>query len=698
MDTTIGAHRGAGDPSLLQDSSAITESATQQDVATVAVTSNQGAASAQPASTTTSGLPPMMTTPDHPLVLTTSDHPPLMATSENPSANATSIQAAATPSHQTHSNQPDISLIFQTLLGRIDELARGTASRLDDLAHSQIACNNRINELQTVEFGASKSRQIDIIPQLQRTLFDDLPTPNTGLGQQPLTQVNNVPTSVTGPRLDRSNHLDDQQAQVTSYPQIASREIRHRDEEIEEMRAQLAHMNSRVHQAISAAPEIDRVLRETQNTPFSLRLLSIHVRHPKKIKLPTYNGTSDPKEYLTAFSIAVGRANFSPEERDAGLCQLFVENLSGVALNWFSRLEANSIDNYNQLSTAFLKHYSIYIQQSTSNADLWTLAQEPTESLRSFFAKFRAIVSRITVLDEAAVLALRNGFWHESKFRKELMKNKPPTLEDALHRANTFIEIEEDNAAFAKKYAATKKSSSKDKETGEHHEPRQHYDQAYKDSKNRRGSNYHVSDQASNRSTGRPARDDGRSKEAQAYCSYHKSKTHTTEECRHLQEYLLTKYNRDRDSSLKDQQNVSAPKNEGERFRLVKEERDRQQGQKRPNEQPNADMEAQKRTCNDRDNEQKRERTPPPRRVINVIMGGLQTCKDSVRSIKEYERRTLTSQKWGTSSSIEAKKAENYEISFTEEDTTGLDKPHNDPLVVELRIGDCEVTRVLVDT
>ncbi|KAF2578182.1 hypothetical protein F2Q68_00003311 [Brassica cretica] len=75
----------------------------------------------------------------------------------------------------------------------------------------------------------------------------------------------------------------------------------------------------------------------------------------------------------------------------------------------------------------------------------------------------------------------------------------------------------------------------------------------------------------------------------------------------------------------------------GERFRQVKEERDRQHGQKCSNEQTNADTEAHKRARDDRNNEQKRERTPPPRRVINVIMGGLQTCKDSVRSIKEYE-------------------------------------------------------------
>ena len=83
-----------------------------------------------------------------------------------------------------------------------------------------------------------------------------------------------------------------------------------------------------------------------------------------------------------------------------------MENLSRLTLGWFSRLEAHSIDNYNQLSMSFLKHYSLFIQQSATNVDLWTLAQEPTETLRSYIEKFRAIISRITVLDEAAVLAL----------------------------------------------------------------------------------------------------------------------------------------------------------------------------------------------------------------------------------------------------------------------------------------------------
>ncbi|KAF3567904.1 hypothetical protein DY000_02013926 [Brassica cretica] len=301
-------------------------------------------------------------------------------------------------------------------------------SHFDDLAHSQIICNNRINELQYVEISASRSQQVDITPRLQRVLFNDLPTPVTGSGHHRSIQANDLRAPIASSGQQHQNHVNESSApiidsgqqrpgNITNFLQITNKETQHRDDDIEEIRAQLQNMNSKVHQATSTAPEIDRVLRETQNTPFTTRLLK-------------------PDEY-----------------------------------------------------------------------------------------------------------------------------NKP----------------------------------------------RQHYDKAYRDGKNRKASNYQISDQPSNRSTGNTA----------------------TIGSHHLKTSKTTKH-----------------QNEGERFRQVKEERDRQHGQKRPSEQTNADTEAHKRTRDDRNNEQKREKTPPPRHVINVIMGGLQTCKDSVRSIKEYKRKTSTSQKW----------------------------------------------------
>ncbi|KAH0876891.1 hypothetical protein HID58_064285 [Brassica napus] len=229
--------------SLEDKTSAVTEPTSQSDVPTSATTDHPGATSAQlaamtisdhPANTstpvaTTSDKPSMLATSDHqantstlvattskkPSMLATSDHqantstqPFMVATSALPAAVTISLHPAGTMSNTKtmYSTQPDISLIFQTLLGRIDELARGTTSRLEDLAHSQIICNNRINELQSVEIGAPRSQQVDITPRLQRVLFNDVPTPATGPGQHRSIQANDLHAPIASSGQQHQTH------------------------------------------------------------------------------------------------------------------------------------------------------------------------------------------------------------------------------------------------------------------------------------------------------------------------------------------------------------------------------------------------------------------------------------------------------------------------------------------------------------
>lgn len=123
-------------------------------------------------------------------------------------------------------------------------------------------------------------------------------------------------------------------------------------------------MNSKVHRAISSAPEIERVLEETKKTSFTERIINTPVKHMGKIKFPTYEEKSDSCHYITAFTIAMGRTQFSDEERDAGYSQIFVENLNGAVFSWFSRLEAKSVDNFHQ--TLLLVHRKKVRQTPTS--------------------------------------------------------------------------------------------------------------------------------------------------------------------------------------------------------------------------------------------------------------------------------------------------------------------------------------------
>ncbi|KAF8102778.1 hypothetical protein N665_0195s0015 [Sinapis alba] len=77
---------------------------------------------------------------------------------------------------------------------------------------------------------------------------------------------------------------------------------------------------------------------------------------------------------------------------------------------------------------------------------------------------------------------------------------------------------------------------------------------------------------------------------------------------------------------------------------------------------------------------------------LNVIMGGLPPCGDSVRAVKNYRRHATTSQKW----LLQIK--DDHQITFSASDTHGLHTPHNDPLLIDIGIGDCQVTKILIDT
>jgi len=79
-----------------------------------------------------------------------------------------------------------------------------------------------------------------------------------------------------------------------------------------------------------------------------------------------------------------------------------------------------------------------------------------------------------------------------------------------------------------------------------------------------------------------------------------------------------------------------------------------------------------------------------------MIMGGLTTCRDSVRSIRNYRRQAEVTRDWLANSTPTFDNTE--PIIFTEADAAGLTGPHNDPLVVELIIAESTVTKVLIDT
>ena len=77
---------------------------------------------------------------------------------------------------------------------------------------------------------------------------------------------------------------------------------------------------------------------------------------------------------------------------------------------------------------------------------------------------------------------------------------------------------------------------------------------------------------------------------------------------------------------------------------------------------------------------------------IDFIYGGSKFC-NSVNSIKAYQRRAENNV-----GIREPLSGPDHEITFNENETADLDKPHDDALVIRIDVGGCELSRVMIDT
>ncbi|XP_024009257.1 uncharacterized protein LOC112084368 [Eutrema salsugineum] len=298
--------------------------------------------------------------------------------------------------------------------------------------------------------------------------------------------------------------------------------------ELKELRASIARtvaeiraMKSQVHNVTSAAPEIDRMLEETQRTPFTARITEARIPEPGKVRIPFYEGTTDPKAHITAFRIAMGRAftknaaKLTERKVDAGYCLLFVEHLKGAALEWFSRQERNSIGNFQQLSALFQKQYSMFMDRGTSDADLWTLSQGLNEPLRDYM------------------------------FQREMALNTPQTIQDALHRSSDFVVNEEEMKNLDERYEATKaaiRSSILPRPARKGNPSNNATTQSSDEPRSGGAHNYQV---GTGRGRGEPRNNTWVRKSAnydeKAFCEYHQTYGHSTAQCRTLGAKLVPK-------------------------------------------------------------------------------------------------------------------------------------------------------------
>ncbi|CAA7051426.1 unnamed protein product [Microthlaspi erraticum] len=87
------------------------------------------------------------------------------------------------------------------------------------------------------------------------------------------------------------------------------------------------------------------------------------------------------------------------------------------------------------------------------------MAQGKDESLRKFVERFKTAAEHSDIPDAIGIKAFENGLWFESKLKESLMLDEPATLQDALHRSQKYVCVEESKAHHSKIHGMTKESS-----------------------------------------------------------------------------------------------------------------------------------------------------------------------------------------------------------------------------------------------
>ncbi|RVW16903.1 hypothetical protein CK203_088636 [Vitis vinifera] len=331
---------------------------------------------------------------------------------------------------------------------------------------------------------------------------------------------------------------------------------------------------------------------------------------------------------------------------DALLCKVFPASLQGQALSWFHRLPPNSIDNFRDLSEAFVGQYLCSARHKQNISTLQNIKMRDNESLREFVKRFGQAVLQIEVCSMDAVLQIfKRSICPGTPFFESLAKKPPTTMDDLFRRANKYSMLEDDVRAATQQVLVAGRASRDNADRHAKPPDRPKPVDRRQDGPSRPNrppvTPLSVSYEKllpmiqglSDFRWPRPLETDPSIRDRSKKCAFHKDHGHTTETCRSLQ-YLVERLIKA--GHLKQY--------------LRSDTGGRDVSQHHNSEAPRAPV--------------------APKAVINYINGG--------PSDEEYDSRHGT-------------------IIFPPVDPTRTLQPHRDALILSLEIGDFDVRRILVD-
>ena len=286
------------------------------------------------------------------------------------------------------------------------------------------------------------------------------------------------------------------------------------------------------------------------STPFCSHI--IHYKPPRGFLVPkfsTYDGSNDPFDHIMHYrqlmTLDIGN--------DPLLCKVFTASLQGQALSWFHRLPPNSVDNFKDLSEAFVGQYLCSARHKQNINTLQNIKMQDNESLREFVKRFDQAVLQVEAYNMDDVLQIfKRSICPGTPFFESLAKKPPTTMDDLFRRASKYSMLEDDMRAATQQILVfgqasrsgaerSVKLSDRPRPSGRRQEEQSHpelppltlisisYEKFFP----------MIQDMSDFRWP-RPLGTDPSKRDHSKKCAYHKEHGHTTETCRSLH-YLVEK-------------------------------------------------------------------------------------------------------------------------------------------------------------
>ena len=126
---------------------------------------------------------------------------------------------------------------------------------------------------------------------------------------------------------------------------------------------------------------------------------------------------------------------------NALLCKVFPASLQGQTLSWFHRLPMNSVDNFQDLSEAFVGQYLCSMWHRQNISTLQNIKMQENESLRKFMKRFGQVVLQVESYSMDVVLQIfKRSICLGTQFFESLAKPPPPWLWTTCSGVQTNIQ------------------------------------------------------------------------------------------------------------------------------------------------------------------------------------------------------------------------------------------------------------------